>query len=90
MGAAAILDPAVRASPAALVREPLAWAALAAFLGSAVGVAGTFSWAAWEGLALWAGPLGGLLAALSHLGVAPLLGGRRSWAARAGVMLLLL
>ena len=89
MGAAATHDPAVRASPAALLREPLAWAALAAFLGSAMGLVGTFAWAAWEGLALWAGPSGGLLAALSLLGVAPLLGSR-SWAARAGVVLLLL
>jgi predicted ester cyclase len=88
MGAAATLDPAVRTSPASLVREPLAWAALAAFVGSAVGLVGTFSWAAREGLALWAGPAGGLLAALSLLGVAPLLG-RRSWAAWAGVVLLL-
>ena len=89
MGAAATHDPAIRASPAALLREPLAWAALAAFLGSVMGLVGTFAWAAWEGLALWAGPSGGLLAALSLLGVAPLLG-RGSWAARAGVVLLLL
>ena len=94
----------MRVPHAALVREPLAWAALAAFLGSALGLAGTFSWAAW-GVALgayeplgptpspplltsWGGPAGGFLAALSLLGVAPLLG-RRSWAAWVGVVLLL-
>jgi predicted ester cyclase len=101
---ATTLEPTIRASPAALLREPLAWAALTAFVGSAVGLAGTFAWASWEGslgayeplgptpspplLASWGGPVGGLLAALSLLGVAPLLG-RGSWAAWVGVMLLL-
>jgi hypothetical protein len=101
---ATTLDLTVRVSPAALLREPLAWAALTAFVGSALGLAGTFAWATWEGsvgayeppgptpspqlLATWGGPSGGLLAALSLLGVAPLLG-RRSWAAWVGVMLLL-
>ena len=104
MEAATTLDPIVRASPAALLREPLAWAALAACVGSAVGLAGTVVWAAWEGslgvyeplgptpspqlLANWGGIVGGLLAALSLLGVAPLLG-RRSWAAWVGVTLIL-
>ena len=103
--AAAIPDPTVRASPAALLREPLAWAALTAFVGSGVGLAGTFAWATWEVslgayeplgpvpspplLASWGAPAGGLLAALSLLGVAAVLG-RRSWTGRAGVILLLL
>jgi hypothetical protein len=101
---ATTLEPKIRASPAALLREPLARAALTAFVGRAVGLAGTFAWAAWEGslggyeplgptpspqvLANWGGIVGGLLAALSLLGVAPLLG-RRSWAAWVEVMLLL-
>ena len=105
MEAAATLDPTVRTPPSALLREPLAWAALAAFVGSAVGLAGTFAWAAWEVslgayeplgpmpspplLASWGAPAGGLLTALSLLGVAALLG-RRSWAGRSGVILLLL
>jgi predicted ester cyclase len=101
---ATAIDPTIRASPAVLLREPLTWAALTAFVGSAVGLAGTFAWTTWEGslgayeplgpapapqlLATWGGPAGGLLAALSLLGVAPLLG-RRSWAAWVGVTLLL-
>jgi hypothetical protein len=91
VASATTLDPAVRASPAALLREPLAWAALTAFVGSAVGLAGTFAWSFWEEpqlLATWGGPVGGLLAALSLLGVAHMLG-RRSWAAWVGGMLLL-
>ena len=103
MEAATTLDPTVRASPAALLREPLAWAALTALIGSGVGLAGTFAWVAWEEslgayeplgprpspplLASWGATTGGFLAALSLLGVAPLLG-RRSWAAWVGVMLL--
>lgn len=79
-------DPLLRVSTLALLRQPLAWASLAALLGSvlgsAVGLAGTSS------LAVWAAPSGGLLAALSLLGVASLLG-RGSWAARVGVALLL-
>jgi predicted ester cyclase len=75
-----------RVSPLALSRQSLAWAALAAFLGSVVGLAATFSSSSWP---VWAGPLGGLLASLSLLGVASLLG-RGSWAARVGVVLLLL
>ena len=105
MEPATTLDPTVRASPAALLREPLSWAALTAFVGSAVGLAGTFAWTAWERslggyeplgptplpplLASWGAPSGGILAALSLLGVALLLG-RRSWAAWVGVTLLLL
>jgi predicted ester cyclase len=101
---ATAIDPTIRASPAVLLREPLTWAALTAFVGSAVSLAGTFAWTTWEGslgayeplgptpapqlLATWGGPAGGLLAALSLLGVAPLLG-RRSWAAWVGVTLLL-
>ena len=79
-------DPVSRVSPLALSRQSLAWAALAAVLGSAVGLAATFSSSSWP---VWAGPLGGLLASLSLLGVASLLG-RGSWAARVGVVLLLL
>jgi predicted ester cyclase len=60
--------------------------ASAAFLGSAVGLAGTFTSSSW---AVWASSSGGLLAALSLFGVASLLGGE-SWAARVGVVLLLL
>ena len=79
-------DPVSRVSPLALSRQSLAWAALAAVLGSAVGLAATFSSSSWP---VWASPLGGLLASLSLLGVASLLG-RGSWAARVGVVLLLL
>src|SRR5918998_272958 len=82
----AALDPVSRVSPLALSRQSLAWAALAAVLGSAVGLAATFSSSSWP---VWAGPLGGLLASLSLLGVASLLG-RGSWSARVGVVLLLL
>ena len=78
-------DPVSRVSPLALSRQSLAWAALAAFLGSAVGLAGTFASSPW---AVWGGPRAGLLAASSLLGVASLLG-RGSWAARVGVALLL-
>src|SRR5919112_273793 len=82
----AAYDPVSRVSPLALSRQSLAWAALAAVLGSAVGLAATFSSSSWP---VWASPLGGLLASLSLLGVASLLG-RGSWAARVGVVLLLL
>jgi predicted ester cyclase len=82
----AALDPVSRVSPLALSRQSLAWAALAAFLGSAVGLAATFSSSSWP---VWAVPSGGLLATLSLLGVASLLG-RGSWAARVGVVLLFL
>jgi hypothetical protein len=79
-------DPVLRVSPSALSRQLLAWAALAAFLGSAVGLTGTFSSSSWP---LWAAPSGGLVATLSLLGVASLLGWG-SWAARVGVAFLLL
>jgi predicted ester cyclase len=82
----AALDPVSRVSPLALSRQSLTWAALAAFLGSVVGLAATFSSSSWP---VWAAPAGGLVATLSLLGVASLLG-RRSWAARVGVVLLLL
>src|ERR671920_2233484 len=82
----AAYDPVSRVSPLALSRQSLAWAALAAVLGSAVGLAATFSSSSWP---VWASPLGGLLASLSLLGVASLVG-RGSWAARVGVVLLLL
>src|SRR5215212_1002245 len=79
-------DPLLRVPHLALSHQSLAWAALASFLGSAVGLAGTFSSSSWP---LWAAPLGGLLATLSLFGVASLLGWG-SWAVRVGVVLLLL
>ncbi len=79
-------DPILRLSPLALLRQSLAWAALAAFLGIAVGLAATFSSSSW---AVWAGRSGGLLAAHSLFGVASLLG-RGSRAAQVGVALLFL
>ncbi len=101
--ASAAPEPTVRAPSAALLREPLTWAALAAVLGSAVALAGTLSWLVWEGLlsrspgpipvppwlASWGPPWGDLLAALSLLGVCRLLEGR-SLAAMAGGFVLLL
>jgi hypothetical protein len=78
--------PCLEGVPPALSRQLLAWAALAAFLGSAVGLTGTFSTSSWP---LWAAPSGGLVATLSLLGVASLLGWG-SWAARVGVAFLLL
>src|ERR687893_262251 len=103
MEAAAAHDPAVRRSSSALLREPLTWAAIAAFVGTSVGLAGTLSWLAWEGmlntstgpipvpplLASWAPPAGGILATLSLFGVCWLLR-RESWIAKAGGILLLL
>ncbi|MBA2782367.1 MAG: hypothetical protein M3Q62_08440 [Actinomycetota bacterium] len=79
-------DPILRLSPLALLRQSLAWAALAAFLGIAVGLAATFSSSSW---AVWAGRSSGLLAAHSLFGVASLLG-RGSRAAQVGVALLFL
>ena len=81
----------------------MTWAALAALVGTAVALAGTLSWLAWESLlssssgpipvppwlALWAPPSGDLLATLSLLGAYRLLG-RRSWAAVVGCVLLLM
>ena len=101
--APATLDPTVRASASALLREPLTWAALAALVGSAVALTGTLSWLGWESmlstspgpipvppwLASWGPPSGDLFATLSLLGAYRLLE-RRSWAAMAGGVLLLL
>lgn len=81
-----------------LVRQPQLWAALAAFVGAALGLAGAFRLAAWLGdphgslhslslLALLVAPLGELLVALSLLGVLPLLGGAAGVAARAARIL---
>jgi SnoaL-like polyketide cyclase len=98
---AAISDPTLAkpVPPAKLLREPLFWASAAAFVGVVVGLAGTFSSVRTvlvcfrcDGPPFWAflaGSSGSLLAALSLLGVASLLG-RGSWAARVGVALLLL
>jgi predicted ester cyclase len=86
-----------------LLREPLTWAALAALVGSAVALAGTLFWLGWESmlssspgpipvppwLASWGPPLGDLVATLSLLGAYRLLE-KRSWAAMAGGVLLLL
>ena len=66
--------PDLEAVPLALLRQSLAWAALAAFHGSAVGLAATFS----SSRAVWAGCSGSVLAALSLFGVASLLGRGRS------------
>ena len=86
--------------PAKLLREPLFWASASAFVGVVVGLAGTFSSAAWtvvwqgpeahilEVLSLLLGVPGYILAALSLFGVPALLG-RRSRALRIGRALLL-
>jgi predicted ester cyclase len=103
MKGAAAHNPAVWASSSAVLREPLIWAAIAAFVGTTVGLAGTLSWLAWKGmlntstgpipvpplLASWAPPAGGILATLSLFGVCWLLG-RGSWTVRAASVLLLL
>ena len=84
---APVRDPALRASVPALVREPLLWAAMAAFVGAAVGLLGTL-WQARLVVSfdldptadLWAAALqacGQTLAALSLLGVPSLLGTSR-------------
>src|SRR3712207_3220900 len=96
MKGAAAHNPAVWESSSAVLREPLIWAAIAAFVGTTVGLAGTLSWLAWKGmlntstgpipvpplLASWAPPAGGILATLSLFGVCWLLG-RGSWTVRA-------
>src|SRR5215217_5505706 len=93
----------VRPSCSALLREPFTWAAIAALAGTAAALAGTLSWLIWESalsaasgpisvppwLASWAPPTGDLLAMLSLFGAYRLLG-RRSWAAVAGCVLLLM
>lgn len=76
-------DPVSKVSLPEVLRRPVAWAALAAFLGSAVGLAGALSWPSW-----WS-PFGGLLVMLALFGVAPLVG-RGTWAARIGMVALLL
>ena len=48
MEAAIARDPALRVSPVRLLREPLLWAAVAAFVGAAGGLLGTFREAALE------------------------------------------
>lgn len=83
-------DPALEVRPKKLLREPLLWAAAAAFVGAAVGLAGTSRLAAWFGsmsvspsgspisssaLVWLVPPAGELLAAVSLIGVLPLLGG---------------
>ena len=97
------VEPTLRASSSALLREPLTWAAVLALIGSAVALAGTLSWLGWQSalaaspgpipvpprLASWGPPTGDLLAALSLLGVYLLLE-TRSWVAMAGGVLLLL
>src|SRR5215211_9088266 len=103
MEVAAGHDPEVQSSYSLILREPLTWAAIAALVGTTIGMAGTLSWVAWEGmlhistgpipvpplLASWAPPAGGILATLSLFGVCLLLG-RGSWTVRvAGVLLLL-
>ena len=80
---APVRDPALRASVPALLREPLLWVAMAAFVGAAVGLLGTL-WQARLVVSfdldptadLWAAALqacGQTLAALSLLGVPSLL-----------------
>ena len=51
--------------PAKLLREPLFWASASAFVGVVVGLAGTFSSAAW--MVVW--PIPGVLEVLWLLGV---------------------
>jgi predicted ester cyclase len=90
-------DPTLEVPPAKLLREPLFWASVAAFVGVAGGLVGTFSMVAWflnasitSGWPALAdvGYWGGHLAVLSLLGVPALLGGR-SRALRIGTTLLL-
>ncbi len=97
------LDKTFRMSLSTLVREPLAWAALLALVGSAVALAGTLSWVGWVSilsashgpipvppwLASWGPPCGDFLAALSLLGAYRLLE-KRSWTTMTGGVLLLL
>jgi len=102
---AAARDPALRASRLALLRQPLSWAAVAALVGCALGLLGTFREAAWvvsQEAALSATlfapvarALGQLLvAAVSLLGVPSLLGDgpikSERWTSVSGVVLVLL
>jgi predicted ester cyclase len=91
--------PTIEVPPAKLLRQPLFWASAAAFVGVVVGLAGTFSMAAW--MVVWRGPGAHILEALSLLGIpgyilavlsllgVPALLGRRSRALRIGTALLL-
>jgi predicted ester cyclase len=96
---AATEDPTLEGPSAKLLREPLFWASVAAFVGVVVGLAGTFSMAAWfvnDASGVTSGPAaladvgywGHILATLSLLGV-PIMLGRGSWALRIGTALLL-
>jgi hypothetical protein len=60
-------DPTLKVPPAKLLREPLFWASASAFVGVVVGLAGTFSSAAW--FVVWQGPEAHILEALRWLGV---------------------
>jgi predicted ester cyclase len=96
---AATSDPTLEVPPAKLLREPLLWASAAVFVGVVVGLAGTFSMAAWwvdasttsgppalGAVGYWGEPL----AALSLLGVPALAKlGQRSRALQVGTGLLL-
>jgi predicted ester cyclase len=102
MEAVAATNDPILAKPgpsAKLVREPLFWASAAAFVGVALGLVGTFSWAALMvvlrgpgadvlGVLSLLGVPGYLLAVLSLLGV-PILLGWRTRALRIGTALLL-
>jgi predicted ester cyclase len=91
--------PTIEVPPAKLLREPLFWASAAAFVGVVVGLAGTFSMAAW--MVVWRGPGAHILEALSLLGIpgyilavlsllgVPALLGRWSRVLRIGTALLL-
>jgi predicted ester cyclase len=101
---AAARDPALRASRLALLRQPLSWAAVAALVGCALGLLGTFREAAWvvsQEAALSAtlfAPVakasGQLLVAVSLLGVPSLLGDgpikSERWTSVSGGVLILL
>jgi hypothetical protein len=91
--------PTIEVPPAKLLRQPLFWASAAAFVGVVVGLAGTFSMAAW--MVVWRGPGAHILEALSLLGIpgyilavlsllgVPALLGRWSRVLRIGTALLL-
>jgi predicted ester cyclase len=101
---AAARDPALKASRLALLRQPLSWAAAAAFVGCAVGLLGAFREAAWVVsqeaalsdilFATVAQDLGQLLVAVSLLGVPSLVGNgsikSERWTSVSGGVLVLL
>jgi predicted ester cyclase len=97
MKALAARDPALRASWLAMLREPLLWAALAAFVGGTLGLFGTFLQAALEisytptlstiYFAAVAQYSGQALAAFSLIGVPSLLGPHSRTKARQSVVL---